>query len=116
MKHIHKLRRHIYPKTKTAIYFCTLPDCHHKMETHLTIGKVTLCNICDEPFVMNENTIKLKLPHCNNCGKRAVIGDDGKRTYVRKIANRVLSSSAQDVADNLQNRLDAVLNAPDEDI
>lgn len=67
-KHIHKLRRHKY-KTGAYIFFCTLPDCHFKVANSLALGKRSLCWRCGEQFVLNEYSIRLAKPHCENCHK-----------------------------------------------
>lgn len=66
--HVHKLRRHRH-KSGTAIFFCTLPDCTFKSSVALSLGKRSLCWRCEEPFIMNEYSIRLAKPHCDNCHK-----------------------------------------------
>ena len=65
LTHVHKLRRHKY-STGNSIYFCTLPDCNFKMDVALSLGKRSLCNLCGNEFIMNEYSIKLAKPHCEN--------------------------------------------------
>ncbi len=67
-KHIHKFKRIKY-KSGNMIFFCALPDCNHKMNTALALGKRSLCWRCGEPFIMNEYSIRLAKPHCENCHK-----------------------------------------------
>jgi hypothetical protein len=107
-KHIHKLKKHKY-KNGTAVFFCTLPDCHYKLETPLALGKECLCNICDEPFLLNEYTIKLTKPHCNNCGKKEIKDASGKKRYIYKRGTKILSSIAQDNAEELRARLQGIV-------
>lgn len=112
-KHIHKLKKHKYPNG-TAIFFCILPDCHFKVEAPLALGKEVLCNQCSEKFVMNEYTIKLTRPHCNNCGKVSIKTSSGGRVFVSKRAPKVLQELAVADASDLRNRLDNLTK--DEDI
>lgn len=65
-RHIHKLKLHKY-STGRKIYFCTLPDCNYKAAPALVVGKRALCNICGEPFILNEYAIRLVKPHCEGC-------------------------------------------------
>jgi Zn finger protein HypA/HybF involved in hydrogenase expression len=67
-----------------------LPDCHFKIEAALALGKLSLCQHCDEPFIMNEYTIKLKRPHCMNCGKKQITTADGRKVFVNKRSVQVL--------------------------
>lgn len=106
--HVHKLRKYKY-KTGIAVFFCTL-DCNYKIEAPFALGKTSLCNICGEPFVMNEYTIKLIKPHCSNCGRVEVKTPDGKKHYVRKIKTEVLARVADDEANDLRARLDRVVS------
>lgn len=67
-KHIHKLKRIAF-KSGNKIYFCTLPDCNYKLSTTLSLGKRALCWRCGNSFIMNEYSIRLAKPHCENCHK-----------------------------------------------
>lgn len=67
-KHIHKFKRLKY-KSGSAIFFCTLPDCHVKTNIVLALGKRNLCWRCGESFIMNEYSLRLAKPHCSNCHK-----------------------------------------------
>jgi len=104
--HIHKLRKHKY-STGNAVFFCTLPDCHFKIDAPLALGKRALCNICGDEFIMNEYTVKLAKPHCSNCGKVKIKDEDGNNRYVKKVTNRVLANVAVDVNKDLRSRLDS---------
>lgn len=70
-KHIHKLRRHTY-KSGTAVYFCAL-DCSYKTSVALAFGKKTICWRCNNPFSMNEYSMRLAKPHCESCHKPKMI-------------------------------------------
>ena len=113
-KHIHKLKKHKY-KTGVAVFFCTLPDCHYKVEVPLSLGKESLCNICGNPFIMNEYTLKLVTPHCINCGRREVKDSNGKKHYVRKVPTQVLQTIAADETNDLKSRLANISTNPNEE-
>jgi hypothetical protein len=114
-KHIHKLKKHKY-KTGIAVFFCTL-DCNYKIEAPFALGKESLCNICGVAFLMNEYTLKLVRPHCNNCGRREVKDSEGKKHYVRKIGTQVLATIAANETSSLKERLERVVTpAMDEEI
>lgn len=115
-KHVHKLKRHRY-KTGNAVYFCTLPECHFKIEVALALGKISLCNLCNNEFVMNEYTVKLAKPHCDNCSKRKVEGTDGKNHFVRPSTLPVISAIAEENTNDLRSRLNSATSpVVDEDI
>ena len=67
-QHIHKFKRLRY-KSGNEIFFCTLPDCSQKINPALALGKRSLCWRCGEPFIMNEYSLRLAKPHCENCHK-----------------------------------------------
>ena len=113
--HVHKLRKHKYP-TGNSIFFCVLPDCYHKIDYMLALGKQTLCNICGAEFTMNEVSLKLHKPHCAGCGKVKVKSADGKNIFVKKVANKVLAEAAIVTSQNLRSRLDNVVKESEEDI
>jgi hypothetical protein len=115
-RHIHRLKKHKY-KTGVAVYFCTLPDCHFKIEAPFALGKESLCNICGEPFLMNEYTIKLVKPHCINCGKKEVKDENGNKHYIRKSGGKTLAHIAADATNELKSRLDGIVRPlADDDI
>ena len=114
LKHIHRLKKHKY-KTGIAVFFCTL-DCNYKVEVPFALGKETLCNICGEPFIMNEYTLKLIRPHCNNCGRKEVKDVNGKKHYVRKVNTQILANIANDETTSLQERLKKVTSPVEDDI
>lgn len=66
--HVHKLKRLKY-KTGNSIFFCALPDCSFKTNTALALGKRSICWRCGESFIMNEYSLRLAKPHCENCHK-----------------------------------------------
>jgi hypothetical protein len=67
-KHIHKLRRHTY-KSGNATYFCAMPDCSFKISPPLAIGKRSICWRCERSFILNEYSVRLAKPHCEECHK-----------------------------------------------
>lgn len=80
-EHIHKYKRknigaHIYTRGKPAarkkylVYACTLSGCTHYIPLYLAEGKVCICNTCAEAFVITKKTLKLALPHCEDCTKK----------------------------------------------
>lgn len=103
--HVHKLKRHKYP-SGNSVYFCTLPDCNYKVDVPLALGKRTLCNICNNEFIINEYVIKLAKPHCPDCGKVKVKDAEGNNRFVKKVTNQILSNVAAEVKQDLRSRLD----------
>lgn len=115
--HNHRLKRTTYA-SGTKVYFCT-NDCSYKIEVAFALGKVVECPICSEPFAMNEYSIKLAKPHCNNCGKMQVKDETGKRKFIpkgRKV--EAFADLAKTSVDSLKQRLSGqVVTMPkDEDI
>ena len=112
--HPHRLKKHKYP-SGNAVYFCTLPDCHYKIDSALALGKRSQCNICGNEFIMNEYTIKLVKPHCPDCGKVKVRDAEGNPRYVKKVINQILTGVATEVNSDLRARLNSVSSVDLED-
>lgn len=107
--HIHRLKRTTY-SNGTKVYFCT-NDCSYKLEVPFALGKIVECNLCEQPFKMNEYSIKLAKPHCNDCGK--IQGKDpvtGKRTFKSKNQPiEAMSEIADTSVSSLKDRLGKVV-------
>lgn len=112
--HIHRLKKHKYP-SGNAVFFCTLPDCHYKIEVGLSLGKRAACNICGNEFIMTEYTIKLVKPHCPDCGKMRIKDAEGKNRYVKRVTNKILVGVAADSTQDLRSRLDSAVSLDSED-
>ena len=69
VSHTHRLKRHRYKSTGSAIFHCVLPDCFFKIETHLALGKKAQCWRCNKDFIINEYSLRLARPHCTACTK-----------------------------------------------
>lgn len=106
--HIHRLKRTTY-SNGTKVYFC-LNDCSYKIEVVFALGKIVECNICGQDFKMNEYSIKLAKPHCNDCGKMQYKDETGKRKFKPK--NQPIEAMS-DIADtsisSLRDRLGKVV-------
>lgn len=67
-EHVHKFKAHAYGSGH-KIFFCTLPDCNKKLKVALALGKKCICWRCGEPFILNEYSLRLVRPHCEDCHK-----------------------------------------------
>jgi len=112
--HTHILRRHKYP-SGNSVYFCTLPDCHYKIDVPLALGKRSICNICGDEFILSEYSIKLAKPHCDKCGKVKIKDGNGETRYVRKQSNKILTDLATNTIEDLQSRLTGVTSPVSEE-
>lgn len=115
--HIHRLKRTTY-SSGTKVYFCT-NDCSYKIEVAFALGKVVECPSCYQPFQMNEYSIKLAKPHCNNCGKiQKKDPETGKRKFVAKGRQlEALKDLAASNTNSLKDRLSKiVVMEKDEDL
>ena len=130
-KHPHKYKRHRY-KTGTEVYFCTLPNCTHRVECAFTLGKESICNRCGEKFLMDEYSIRLAEPHCQACKVTKVdsnievkVSVDTDSILDKVLANAKLSNGKGTSKEeepkqpleklpSLRDRLDAVLSRKDD--
>lgn len=56
--------------TQTEIWRCTLPNCQHYLVGEMVLGKLCLCNRCDdEVFEIQRAHLSKKKPHCLECTK-----------------------------------------------
>lgn len=67
-KHTHKLKKVKY-KSGNQVLFCVLEDCSFKINPALALGKKSICWRCDKEFNLNEYSIRLVKPHCEECHK-----------------------------------------------
>lgn len=113
--HIHRLKRTTY-SSGTKVYFCT-NDCSYKIEVAFAFGKIVECPICHLPFSMNEYSIKLATPHCNNCGKiQEKDPETGKRKFVQKGRRQeALADLGKSSATNLRDKMSKVVQIPAEE-
>lgn len=106
--HVHKLKRHTY-KTGTKVFFCTLPDCNYKITVQFALGKKCICNLCNAEFTMNEYSVKLAKPHCQNCSKVKVTDENGVSKFVRPNTVDIRETvEAKESVSNLKSRLEAI--------
>src|SRR5215831_7437891 len=68
LSHAHKFKRAKFSNGET-IYFCVSETCEFRCRVELALGKPAVCWRCGEKFLMNEYSIRLMKPHCNNCTK-----------------------------------------------
>lgn len=64
---------------------------------------------------MNEYTVKLAKPHCDDCSKQKVKGDDGKNYYVRRQLPNIVSAMAADSTNDLRSRLAVITDSAVQD-
>lgn len=101
-KHTHKLKRLVH-KSGNVVFFCVL-DCSYKISSALALGKSCICWRCGEKFLMNEYSLRLAKPHCENCHKPKSFKNDSE-----KVLNS--SSLTESVTLSLQERLNQVLQS-----
>lgn len=69
MKHIHRYQR-IKLGKNYVVFKCDLPDCRHYLRPELVKDKISICNRCNEPFILDIAAMQLSKPHCLSCTKR----------------------------------------------
>lgn len=114
--HTHTLKRTTYA-SGTKVYFC-IDDCSYKIEVAFALGKIVCCPNCGNDFKMNEYSVKLAKPHCNNCGKMQIRDEEGKRKFVNKgRPNEAIAELGKGTVESLRSRMGRVIAmAKDEDI
>ncbi len=71
---VHKYMKVVFDNRRggqTEIWRCTLPNCQHYLVGEMVIGKLCLCNRCEEEvFEMKKAETQMKRPHCIECTKQ----------------------------------------------
>lgn len=112
-KHIHKLKRHNY-KSGSAVFFCAL-DCTFKCNIPLALGKKTICWRCEQPFDMNEYSLRLAKPHCPDCHKPKKADTTSEESPTSEILPGVLGSPLS-LAERLNRTIQQAKEVDEEDI
>src|SRR5204863_7949971 len=115
LNHAHKFKRFKYANG-TKIFHCILPDCNYKTEVQFSLGKRSTCNRCGDEFIMNEKSLRLKLPHCEECTLRKTIVD-GEVKYLapKRLKSDALSNVADNMISDLKQKITSVVHEiPDE--
>lgn len=108
--HYHKLRRKIYKTTGNAVYYCT-NGCTFKIGIEFSLGLESLCNKCNNPFKMNDYSIRAAKPICNDCIKRRTVKKD---ELGQEIALNKITSTEDDIKTRLSNLTIKEYNPDDE--
>lgn len=99
-KHIHKYRLKNLTrdpsKAPYLVYICIQQDCSHNIRVELIDGKISLCNRCNEPFMMRLNKLKhgdrvIVRPHCEDCTKTPASVKE-KRKKIENSIDELMSS------------------------
>lgn len=80
--HIHKyykqsIRWKGFKPGPEIIYHCALSDCTHYLPKRQIIGKVSLCNGCEDEIILTYQHLRVRKPTCDKC-KRVKIKVMGK--------------------------------------
>lgn len=57
-------------KSNYTVMRCVLVGCSHYIRKDLARDKVSLCNRCNQPFVMDARAIRMEKPCCIDCVDR----------------------------------------------
>lgn len=50
-----------------GIFACQIPGCNHYLFPEMILNKWSLCNRCNEPFIIGVVESKQVKPHCKEC-------------------------------------------------
>lgn len=64
-KHTHQYRK--LKLGKRTIFKCVMMGCAHYVYKELAEGRVSLCNRCGIPFMLDKPAMTLAFPHCREC-------------------------------------------------
>ena len=101
-QHTHQYHR-IYPygvkgnkfNRADGVWACGLPGCTHYMPHNVegqVEGKLSLCNSCMEPFILDEENMKVDAPLCTVCSNPDAIVVPDNFDYERHEAKSYLST------------------------
>ena len=63
-RHLHTYER---IRDRPDYYRCIDPHCRHYIHKSLLLGKAAHCKYCGEEYTLTKYSLKLKVPHCDNC-------------------------------------------------
>jgi hypothetical protein len=72
VKHIHRYHRGKLGK-KYHIYRCILPGCTHFISINFAVGRLSLCNQCDDSLILTDEMVfinRLAEPLCEECREK----------------------------------------------
>lgn len=69
MKHVHKYIR-IKLSNGTLKARCSIAGCAHYIPIELAVGRISICNICNNEFVLEKRHFKNAKLHCDDCFKK----------------------------------------------
>lgn len=72
-KHTHQY--HQQKLGNKTIFKCILPGCTHYLYKELVENVLSVCNVCEMPFLMTKAAMTLAYPHCKACTKPRVNQD-----------------------------------------
>ena len=85
LKHAHTYEK---MKTRPNYFRCIHPDCTHFTSKEHIVGKKATC-VCGALFILRTPDLRLKRPHCENCGKSEL---QKERIALRdKLANKFMN-------------------------
>lgn len=119
--HVHKLKLHTY-KNGTRSFFC-IDDCDYTITRELALGKMTICHRCGQPFQMNQYSLNLAKPHCEDChlskaeitarAKNPGMYDNkGRKIKPQRIIEAVMNPAAVKIESDLESRMKAAVQTP----
>lgn len=71
IKPVQPLHLHIYKRIRgrSKYYRCAHPDCSHYNHKDLLLDKRAMCPYCGQSYILNWQSLRLAVPHCENCTK-----------------------------------------------
>jgi hypothetical protein len=89
---VHKYNRVVFNSKRageTIIWRCVLPNCQHYLVGEMVVGKLCVCNRCnDGVFEMKRAHLTKKKPHCLSCTKQYA-GKKRQPTGIAEIVNNL---------------------------
>lgn len=96
-KHYHKYKLKNLSRDPSKppywVYICIKQDCTHHIRVELIDGKISECNRCGDPFVMNlrkltaNHSKPLVNPHCEDCTKTK-----GNKKQIKNVIDEMMDS------------------------
>jgi hypothetical protein len=113
--HTHKLKLHTF-KNGTKVFFC-IDDCDYRIARELALGKMTICFRCGNPFQLNQYSLNLVKPHCEDCHLRKSDIQRNKGAVLTakpvKLVESVMAGTASRIGSSLRARLDSTKAVPE---
>lgn len=87
--HIHRYKKvdiSVKKGKEYIVFKCTLPDCSHYVPEGIAEGRESICNYCENRFILTKKSMQRVKPHCGCKNEREI--ESGVLDMVRHVMEK----------------------------